>query len=185
MIDRERALELLRSRISADWLIKHCLAAEAILRRLARRLGRDEELWGLTALLHDLDFELTKEEPSRHTLTTVEWLRAEGFPEEALAAIQAHNAENLGLQRVTEFDYALSAGESITGLIVAAALVRPDKKLEGVEARSVIKRMKEKSFARAVSREQIRECEKLGLPLEEFVELSLEAMKGISGPLGL
>lgn len=185
MIDREKAMDLLRSKTSTDWLIKHCLASEAIMRRLARRLGKDEDLWGLTGLLHDLDFELTKNDPAAHTLKTAAWLREEGFPEEALHAIKAHNGEYVGVERKSEMDFGLSCAETITGLIVAAALVRPDKRLEGVKRKSIMKRMKEKAFARNVDRDNIRQCEKIGIPLEEFIDLSLDAMKGISDQLGL
>lgn len=185
MIDRTGALELLTSKTDTDWLVKHCLAAEAVIRAMARRLGRDEELWGLVGLLHDLDFDQTKETPEIHGLRTTQWLEESGLPAEALQAIRAHNAESLGLQRESEIDFALSCSESITGLIVAAALVRPDKKLEGVKPKSIRKRIKEKAFARNVSREQIRECERAGVPLDEFIELSLEAMKGISSEIGL
>ncbi len=185
MIDRAGALELLTSKTDTDWLVKHCLAAEAVIRAMARRLGRDEELWGLVGLLHDLDFDQTKETPEIHGLRTTQWLEQSGLPAEALQAIRAHNAESLGLQRESELDFALSCSESITGLIVAAALVRPDKKLEGVKPKSIRKRIKEKAFARNVSRDQIRECEKAGVPLDEFIELSLEAMKGVSGEIGL
>lgn len=185
MIDRTGALELLTSKTDTDWLVKHCLAAEAVIRAMARRLGRDEELWGLVGLLHDLDFDQTKETPEIHGLRTTQWLEDSGLPAEALQAIRAHNAESLGLQRESELDFALSCSESITGLIVAAALVRPDKKLDGVKPKSIRKRIKEKAFARNVSREQIRECERAGVPLDEFIELSLEAMKGISSEIGL
>jgi len=185
MMDREEALRLLNSKTNTDWLLKLCLASESIMRGLARRLGRDEELWAITGLLHDLDFELTKETPDTHTLKTVEWLEEGGLPAEALQAIKAHNAESLGIERVSEMDFALSCSESITGLIVAASLVRPDKKLDQVKRKSIKKRMKEKAFARKVNRDQIMECEKIGVPLDEFIDLSLEAMKGISDQLGL
>ncbi len=185
MIDRAGAFELLTSKTETDWLVKHCLASEAVIRAMARRLGRDEELWGLVGLLHDLDFDKTKERPTEHGLRTTEWLAESGLPTEALQSIRAHNAESLGLQRESELDFALSCSESITGLIVAAALVRPDKKLAGVKPKSIRKRIKEKAFARAVNRDQIRECEKAGVPLDEFIELSLEAMKGISDDIGL
>lgn len=185
MIDRDGALALLSSKTNTDWLVKHCLAAEAVIRAMARRLGRDEELWGVVGLLHDLDFDETKKNPEKHGVKTTEWLANSGLPPEALQAILAHNAESLGFRRESELDFALSCSESITGLIVAAALVRPDRKLEGVKPKSIRKRLKERSFARNVSREQIRECEKVGLDLEEFVELSLDAMKGIAGEIGL
>jgi len=185
MIDRDGALALLAEKTNTDWLLKHCLASEAVIRAMARKLGRDEELWGLVGLLHDLDFDETKERPEVHGLRTTEWLESSGLPAEALQAIRAHNAESLGLERRTELDFALSCSESITGLIVAAALVRPDRKLEGVKPKSVRKRLKEKAFARAVNRDQIRECENAGVPLEAFIPLALEAMKGISDELGL
>jgi putative nucleotidyltransferase with HDIG domain len=185
MIDRDGALALLSEKTNTDWLVKHCLASEAVIRAMARRLGRDEELWGIVGLLHDLDFDETKARPEVHGLRTTEWLAESGLPDEALQAIRAHNAESLGLERKTELDHALSCSESITGLIVAAALVRPDRKLDGVKPKSIRKRMKEKAFARAVNRDQIRECEKAGVPLEEFIPLALEAMKGISDDLGL
>ena len=185
MIDRDGALALLSEKTDTDWLVKHCLAAEAVIRAMARKLGRDEELWGIVGLLHDLDFDETKESPEVHGLRTTEWLAESGLPDEALQAIRAHNAESLGLERRSDLDFALSCSESITGLIVAAALVRPDKRLEGVKPKSIRKRMKEKAFARAVNRDQIRECEKAGVPLEEFIPLALEAMKGISDDLGL
>ncbi len=185
MIDRNGALALLDDKTDTDWLLKHCLASEAVIRAMARRLGRDEELWGITGLLHDLDFDETKATPEVHGLKTTAWLEGSGMPEEALQAIRAHNAESLGLERKSEFDYALSCSESITGLIVAAALVRPDKKLEDVKPKSIRKRIKEKAFARNVNRDQIRECEKAGVPVEEFIELALDAMKGISSELGL
>jgi putative nucleotidyltransferase with HDIG domain len=185
MIDRDGALALLSQKTDTNWLVKHCLASEAVIRAMARRLGRDEELWGLVGLLHDLDFDETKNTPEVHGLKTTQWLEESGLPDAAMQAIRAHNAESLGLQRVSELDFALSCSESITGLIVAAALVRPDKKLEGVKPKSIRKRIKEKAFARAVNRDQIRECEKAGVALDDFIELSLEAMKGISEDIGL
>jgi len=185
MMTRDEALELLREHVSGENLRKHAIATEAIMRALARRLGEDEELWGLVGLLHDLDYERTADSPSEHTRQSCEILREKGFPEEALKAISEHNAEALGIPRETTFGIALACGETITGLIVATALVMPDKRLASVKARSVIKRMKKKDFARAVSREIIRECERLGIPLEEFVALCLEAMRGVSDELGL
>lgn len=185
MIDRAAALALLMEKTETEWLRKHCIASEAVIRALALRLERDPDCWGLVGLLHDLDFDRTKLQPERHGLIAAEWLEESGLPEEALQAIRAHNAETLGLERESELDFALSCSESITGLIVAAALVRPDRKLEGVKPKSIRKRMKEKAFARNVSREQIMECEKAGIPLEAFIELSLDAMKAVSEEIGL
>jgi len=185
MITRDEAYRLLCQHVKAPNLRKHCVATEAILRALARRLGADEDLWGITGLVHDLDFEQTADAPSEHTKATCDILAQQGFPPEALQAIREHNAEALGIPRQSRFGIALACGETITGLIVATALVMPDKKLASVKARSVLKRMRKKDFARAVNREIIAECEKLGIPLEEFAQLSLVAMQGIAGDLGL
>ena len=185
-ITRGRAVELLHEHIEAGNLRKHCLATEAIMRALAGHFGEDAGDWGIVGLLHDLDFAQTKDAPSRHGLVTAQILEAEGVPQEFISAIQEHNAEGLeGVERHTRLGTALAAAETITGLIVATALVYPDKKLASVKPKSVRKRMKKKDFARAVSREIIQECERIGLELAPFVALSLEAMKGIAGDLGL
>jgi len=184
-VTRDEAYALLCEYVEPDSLRKHSLATEAILRALARRLEADEELWGITGLLHDLDFAATADLPGEHTKQTCEVLEQRGFPPEALQAIREHNAEALGIERASDFGIALSCGETITGLIVATALVYPDKKLASVKAKSVLKRMKKKDFARAVSREIIGECERLSIPLEEFVALSLAAMCGVADSLGL
>lgn len=184
-MNRDEAVQLLDQHLSADNLKKHCLAAEAIMRRLAEELGEDPEAWGMAGLLHDIDFEETQHTPDRHALVAEGVLRDAGVGEEVVDAIKHHNAEELGIERSARFHHALAAAETITGLIVAAALVHPEKKLAHVKASSVKKRMKKKDFARAVNRETIMECEKLGLPLDRFVEISLEAMRGISEDLGL
>jgi len=185
MINREQALNLLKRHIQAENLLKHCLATEAIMRAVAQRIGKDEELWGLTGLLHDIDLEITRDDQSRHALVGADILEKEGFPEEALQAIRAHNGERLGIQRQSEFEHALAASETITGLIVATALVQPEKKLASVKVKSVTKRMKEKRFAENVNRDIILECEHIGIPLEDFVALSIAAMQGIANDLGL
>ncbi|MBM4034715.1 MAG: HDIG domain-containing protein [Planctomycetes bacterium] len=182
---RDEALALLHEHVRAENLRKHCLATEAIMGALARRLGEDEALWCAVGLVHDLDFEATASAPSEHTKLTCEVLAARGFPEAALQAVREHNAEALGIPRTSRLGIALACGETITGLVVATALVMPDKKLASVQAPSVLKRMKKKDFARNVSRETIAECEKLGIPLDDFVQLSLAAMQGIATDLGL
>jgi len=183
-MDRAEAWQLLNERVEADNLLKHCLASEAVMRGLARKLGHDEELWGLTGLLHDLDYPETKDDPQRHGLYTVELLAGK-LPEAALTAIKRHNAEALGLTRETTLDLALTAAETITGLVVATTLVYPDKKLTSVKPKSVTKRMKEKAFAANVNRDHILLCEKFGLPLPEFAALAVESMRQISDQLGL
>jgi putative nucleotidyltransferase with HDIG domain len=185
MINREQALNLLRAHCAEEVLIKHSLATEAVMQALAKRLGHDPDRWGIAGLLHDLDYDETKEDPARHTLRTEEILREQGVEEEIIEAIKAHNAEALEIKRDKPFHFAITCGESITGLIVATTLVYPDKKIASVKPSSIVKRMKEKAFARGVRRDAIRECERLGLSLEEFAELSLKAMQGISSQLGL
>ena len=185
MINREQALTLLKKHIQAENLIKHCLATEAIMRKVAERLGKDEELWGLIGLLHDIDLEITRDDQLKHALVGAEMLTREGFPPEALQTIRAHNGERLGIQRQTDFEHALAASETITGLIVATALVQPEKKIASVKVKSVTKRMKEKRFAENVNRDIILECEQIGIPLDDFVALSIAAMQGIADDLGL
>jgi len=182
---REQALSLLNQHIEADNLIKHCLASEAIMRRLARRLGHDEDKWGLAGLLRDLDYNETRDNPARHGLRTAELLEPMDVDPDIVQAIKAHNAEALGLKRESPLDLALTCAETMTGMVIAAALVYPDRKIKSVKPKSITKRMKEKQFARNVNRDLIMLCEDLGLSLNEFAELSLEAMAGIDAELGL
>ena len=184
-MSREEALALLKEHVQNENLFKHCLATEAVMKALAERLGEDKEKWGLTGLLHDLDVELVEGDPSRHSLETIRILRERGVDEEILQAVKMHNAEAHGETRLETFHHALAAGETITGLIVATAMVYPDKKIKSVKPKSVKKRMKEKRFAAGVDRDIIMECEKLGMDLDEFLVLCLGAMQGISDDLGL
>lgn len=178
MLDRDEALRLFRDKGCDEGLMAHCLQTEAVMRNLAERLGHDPQLWGVTGLLHDLDYPRTKDDPSWHGLVTAREL-AETFPENALQAIRAHNSEENGTTPADEFDYALRCGESVTGLISANALVRPQG-MEGMKPSSLKKKMKDKSFAAGVSRERIRECENIGLELDEFLRIGIEALSGIA-----
>ena len=184
-MNRDKALELLNEYVKNPNMLKHSLATEAVMRALARHFGEDEDKWGVAGLLHDLDAELTNNDPKRHALETVKILKDTGIDEKILEAIEMHNAEALGKTRAEMFHHALAAGETITGLITATALVYPDKKLENVKVKSITKRMKEKAFAASVNRETILECEKINIPLNSFAEMSLNAMKKISDLLGL
>jgi len=184
-MERDEALTLLKEHLTQDNWVKHCLATEAIMRMLAEKFGESPQKWGLAGLLHDLDFAQTQNTPSRHGLVAAELLGERGVETEIIEAIRAHNAEGLGLERRTRFEYALACAETITGLIVATALVYPDKKLASVKPSSITKRMKKKDFARNVNREIIMECEKIGLSVNEFAELALRAMQGVSDELGL
>ncbi len=184
-MDRQQALDLLENHMKADNLRKHCLATEAVMRALAERLDEPIDLWGITGLLHDLDYEETADNPSEHGLKTAAMLADSDLPTEVISAIKAHNAEVLGLERQSKLDFALTCAESITGMVIATALVYPDKRLKSVKPKSILKRMKQKDFARRVNREQIRLCEEIGVPMADFAELSLVAMQGISDQLGL
>jgi len=184
-MDRRQALELFDHHVKAENLRKHCLATEAVMRALALHLGEPVELWGIAGLLHDLDFEKTANQPEVHGLKTAAILSETDLPVEIIGAIKAHNAEGLGVHRKTKLDFALTCAESITGLVVATALVYPDKRLASVKPKSILKRMKEKDFARGVDRDLVRLCEEIKVPLADFAGLSLEAMQGISAELGL
>jgi putative nucleotidyltransferase with HDIG domain len=184
-ITREQAFVLVGQHIESLNMMNHCLAAEAVMRALAAKVGEDPEKWGLAGLLHDLDVE-THTDLDVHTLETARILRAKGIDEEIVEAISLHNEQaHPGKQRSTQFQHLLAAGETITGLIVATALVYPDKKLASVKPKSVRKRIKEKAFAAGANRDIIRECEVAGIPLDEFCDLSLLAMQGIANELGL
>ncbi len=184
-ITRQQAVELMEERLQAENLRKHSLAAEAIMRELALRFNEDPDLWGIAGLLHDLDYNETRDNMSQHGLITEKILSQLGVSPEITEAIKFHNNDHLGMTPAKPIHFAISAAETITGLIVATTLVYPEKKLAAVKPKSVLKRMKEKEFARAVSRDRIRQCENIGIPLPEFVEISLKAMRGISDQLGL
>jgi len=184
-INRDQALSSLRKHITNEKTIVHCLASEAVMRALARRLGEDEDRWGLTGLLHDVDVEFTNADPKVHALKVEELLADFSLDDEMIDAIRMHNDEATGKPRSTTFQQALAAGETITGLIYATALVYPDKKIASIKYKSVRKRMKEKAFAASVNREHILECEKIGIPLDEFIQLSVDAMKEVSEEIGL
>ena len=181
---RKEALDSVKANVENENSVKHMLATEAIMRALAKRLGEDEEEWGLTGLLHDIDMELTEGDMSSHGRLGADLVREMGANEAMVHAILCHN-EAHGVPLETKLDKALFCADPLTGLIIAAALVRPDKKLAGVEAKSVRKRFKEKSFAAGANREQIARCSELGLELDEFIELGLKAMQGIAAELGL
>jgi putative nucleotidyltransferase with HDIG domain len=166
-------------------MLDHSYATEAVRRALARRLGRDEEKWGLAGLIHDIDIEAVGGDLARHGLEAVRILTEAGIDPEIVDAVKMHNEAVCGAARSTEFQHALAAGETVTGLVVATALVYPDRKIAGVKVKSITKRMKERAFAASVNRETIRECEKIGLPLDEFAGIALGAMQGIAGRLGL
>ena len=149
MISRQAALELLQHNIKAESMLKHCLASEVVLRAIARHIGEDEEEYGIAGLLHDIDVEITAADPKTHGPYAANILNGL-VTDEMLDAIVMHNEMATGKERVTKFQHALAAGETITGLITATTLVYPDKKLASVKPKSVTKRMKQKAFAASV-----------------------------------
>ena len=183
-MNRKEVLESVRENVGNKNLVKHMLAAEAVMRALARRLGEDGEEWGLTGLLHDIDVELTEGDMKAHSKLGADLARELGVSEAMAHAILCHNQAH-GVSCETRLDKALFCVDPLTSLITAAALVRPDKKLAGLKAKSVVKRFKEKDFAAGVDREQISSCRELGLELSEFIELGLGAVRGIASDLGL
>jgi uncharacterized protein len=184
-ISTDRAHQLMEQFLDTESMRKHCLASEAIMRSLAPRFGADPDMWALTGLLHDLDYNETRENMDQHGLLTERVLREKGVDPSITDAIKHHNADTLGLTRTEPIHFALTAAETITGMIVAAALINPDKRISSLKAKSVKKRMKAKEFARSVNRDHILLCEHIGIPLDEFITISLEAMGNISDQLGL
>lgn len=182
MISREEALALVERSLKQKNLVKHVLAVESIMLVLADKYGEDKELWGLAGLLHDIDYEETREEPDRHGYRTLEIISDLGLPKEVHDAIIAHAGHT---ERVSKMDRAIYCSDPVTGLIVASALMHPTKSLMGMDAGFVGKRFKEKRFAAGANREAIASCSELGLELHEFLELSLVAMRSIADELGL
>lgn len=158
------------------------------MKALARYFKEDEEQWGIVGLLHDGDYEKTRETPEKHTLMMAEWLKKAGVKDkEILSAILSHNYAHTGQNPPkNKLEWSLYCCDELTGFIVAVALVRPDKKLSSVSVESILKKWDEKSFAAGVKREQIKECEgRLGITLPDFIKIALEAMQGIAKDLGL
>ncbi len=176
-MNRSDAYALLIEYNNENSLIEHSLQTEAVMAKIAERLNEDVSLWSITGLLHDLDFGQTKMQPVEHGKITAKLLAGQ-LPDNAIQAILAHNSEWTEVQPQSNFDFALRCCESVTGLISANALVRPGG-MDGMTAKSLKKKMKEKAFAANVNRENIKECEKLGLDLTEFFDLSIAAMSGL------
>lgn len=180
-MSKEEAIKILEENLENKNMVKHCLASGAVMRGLARELKIDEDEWEVSGLLHDADAEKTP--PEKQGATVGEWVKDQ-VSEEVIQAMAAHNSET-GVLCSSKMDWALFAGEKLTGLIVASALVLPSKKLADVTTEMVLRRFKEPRFAAGAKRENILECEKLGLNLEKFVDVSLKATQGISEDLGL
>lgn len=189
MLTRQDALTLLHEYTQNENLRKHALAVEACVRAYARKNGADEELWGLTALLHDFDYERWPNQEHHatqgHPSSGVAILRERGCPEEMLRAILAH-ADYTGVPRETLLDHVLFACDEMAGFLTACSLVKPGKTIFEVEADSVKRKMKDKAFARGVSREDLAlGAQELGIPVEDHIAFCVEAMRGVADQLGL
>ncbi len=190
-ISKKQADELVEKYVTEPMTKLHPLESEAIMRALAAFLKEDEEKWGIIGLLHDIDWDLTKNEHGQHCIKAQEILRGAGATEFLIETIVSHGYGNDTIpefkdnERTTKIQYCLVAAETLTGIIVASALVQPDKKLASVQLPSLKKKFKSKSFAANCSRDNVLECEKAGIPLDKFLEIGLQALQGISSKLGL
>jgi len=194
-MDREEAFELVKKYLKNKNLVKHCLAVEAIMKGIAKELNKvksrskdkklfDEKKWAIAGLVHDIDYESTSKDPENHSLVSAEILKKNNFEEDIIYAVKVHNSiHNLPLQ--SKLDIALFAADPLSGLIVASALIKPEKKIKAIDTQFVLNRFKEKSFAKGADRSQILACERIGLTLKEFIEIALISMQKIDKDLGL
>lgn len=183
-MDREQAFEELTGRVTNKNLIRHSLAVEAIMRSLAEYFKDNEENWALSGLLHDIDYDKTANDPSKHGVLGADILENLGLDNAVVYAVKAHN-DHLGIMRKRKLDKALYSADPVSDLITAAASILPSKKLEDVTVEFVMKRFSEKKFVADENREQILKCVELDMTLEQFIEISLKAMQKISEKLGL
>jgi putative nucleotidyltransferase with HDIG domain len=181
-LTREEAYQLVVEKIGVNNLLKHILAVEAGMRQVAEYLNEDIEYWGLTGLIHDLDYNETKNEETKHTYITAEWLTKFELPEEMLHAIHAHPGH---IPCESRLDWALYSVDPATGFLVAAALMHPSKKLSSLDGDFLIRRFKEKRFAAGATRENIAACSNLDLELDQFLLIVRDGMMKISDQLGI
>jgi predicted hydrolase (HD superfamily) len=184
ILSRERAWALVTEHVSGDALRRHLLGVEAAVRGYARLWNEDEDAWGFVALVHDMDYEKYPD-AENHPYRAVEWLRTLGYPEWVTRAILSH-ADYSGVPRESKLEHTLYACDELSGFVTAAALVRPSRSVFDLEAASVLKRMKDKAFARAVSRDDLRRgAEEVGLPLDEHVANVIRFLRERAAVLGL
>jgi len=184
-MNKEKALLMLNDKVKTPNLIKHCLACGAAMKELAEYFKEDEEKWGITGLLHDIDYEDTKDKPEQHSLIGSEFLQKQSIDKEIVEAVKTHN-EIHGFSPESKMAKALFCVDPLTGLIVASVLVLPSKKIKDVTTDNILNRFKEKGFAKGANRKIIKQCESfLDLPLKDFVSLALKGMQKIDKDLGL
>ncbi len=181
-MDRETALKLIKKYIKTKNLVKHLLATEAVMKALAIRFNEDPEVWGLAGLVHDIDYDLTKDCFSKHGKMGAEILANQGIDEEILHAVRAHSGNEEPKSIMAK---ALCCTDPLTGFLVACALITPVKKLNVIDVAFVLNRFKEKRFAAGADRKMIIKCEEIGFPLDEFIEIGLKAMQDINKDIGL
>ena len=183
-MERSEAIQLVKENVKNPNLVKHCIAVGAIMKGLAKKLGKDEKVWEITGILHDIDYDKTANQPEKHGLVAEEILKGK-VSEEVIHAIKAHNFEHTGIIPKTDMEKALVAADALSGLIVATALIMPDKKLASVKVKSIKKKFKQKDFARSVNRNHILICRHLGIDEQEFFEIGLKALQEVAEELGL
>jgi uncharacterized protein len=182
-MDRDTALGLVRKYSEKDITVRHLISVEGVMRALAGHFGEDEARWGYAGLFHDLDQDQTHDDPSRHGYQSVDWLKAEGFDDEqVLNAVLAHAEERFQTDLMSR---SIVHADGVAGLLVACALVRPDK-ANGMKVSSVKKKLKEKSFAPGVERDKIRGVEEsIDIPMDEFIAISIEGLQRVAPEIGL
>jgi putative nucleotidyltransferase with HDIG domain len=181
-MDRATAFALVRERAEKETTVRHLISVEGVMRALARRFGEDEELWGLAGLFHDLDQDRTHDDPDRHGFLAAEWLREAGVDDRVVNAVLAHAHEAYRTDRMSR---AVVHADAVAGLLVAAALVRPER-ARGMKVSSVRKKLKERAFAPGVNREEVTSVEgSLGLSLDEFLAVAIEGLQEVAAEIDL
>ncbi|MGH2661471.1 MAG: HDIG domain-containing metalloprotein [Actinomycetota bacterium] len=181
-MDRGEALKLVREKGEKETTVRHLISVEGVMRRLAQHFGEDEDTWALVGLFHDLDQDQTHDNPDRHAYQAAEWLREAGVDEKVVNGVLAHAHESYRTDRMSK---AVVHADAVAGLLVAAALVRPQK-ADGMKVSSVKKKLKEKAFAPGVNRQEITDVEdSLGVPLDEFIALGIEGLQSVASEIEL
>ena len=181
-MDRERAMSLVRDKAEKETTVRHLVSVEGVMRRLARHFGEDEETWGLVGLFHDLDQDQTHDDADRHAYQAAEWLREADVDDAVVNGVLAHAHERYRTDRMSQ---AIVHADAVAGLLVAAALVRPEK-AQGMKVSSVKKKLKEKAFAPGVNRGEITEVEeRLGVSLDQFIALGIEGLQQVAPEIEL